>query len=574
MRTKLKILCMIITFIFVTQLTASLCSSSTVSAMSIKKETKPSGIQALKPPSGEEAKAKRAEAYYKEGYRLYTMKRYREAIAEYKKALRILPYMTKAYYWIAKCYYKLGDMDKSAWNCRRALQLVSDYKDPARLLKIIERRKEYLAATSKKTYVKETIPPPPIKEEKKVREEKSGLITIDLRDVEISHAMRMISKETGKNIVVSKDVDGRITISFSNVAFEEAFEAILEASNCIAVREGDIIKVLPSGEPPKIIHLPNGYINKTFTINYVSTDDLKETLIKFVPEITKVITTKGSKYIVVEGPPESVRKVEKLIKSIDTPPKQVMVEAKIIEVTHSDTGDLGMNLKWTNPNNPTEVLQTKGLAAPPTATGATGLYYSITNQNIEALVETLQTRTGYNLLSSPKVMTINEQEAEIITGSRLGYKVKTYTETGMIESVEFLDVGTKLVITPSIKSDGYMMMDIHPEISEGSIINELPQKRSTETTTKLIVKDGQTIIIGGLMKEYSQKVNKGIPFLMDIPLIGIPFRRVEIENEKKEIIILMSPHIITTKLIEEMEKPIKKFEEKFEKYETPMDLLK
>ena len=532
----------------------------------------------LQPSIGE-----RAEAYYKNGYQFYTLEKYKEAIVEYGKALDLAPDMAKAHYWLAKCYYKLSNLEKSAWQCNAALQVDSTYEEPKNLLQIIEKRKASIVASKAKpkTLVTETKPPaqpppppPPPLNQQKVEQRNSGLLSLDLRDVEISHAMRILSKESGRNIVVSKDVEGRITVSLSNVTFDDAFNAILKASSCIAQWEGDIIKVLPSGEPAKIIRLSNGNINKTVTINYVNPDDIKETLTKFVPDNTKVITTKGSKYIVLEGPPDSVAKVEKLIKGLDTPPKQVMVEAKIIEIAHTDKENLGVNMKWTNPNNATETLQTKGLANPSTATGATGLYYSVTNQNIEALVEALQTKTGYNLLSSPKVMTLNEQKAEIITGQRLGYKVKTFTETTMMESVEFLDVGTKLVITPSIKDDGYMMMDIHPEISEGSIVNDLPQKKSTETTTKLLVKDGQTIILGGLMKEYSQEVKKGVPFLMDIPFLGTLFRRTDIENEKREIIILMSPHIITPAFIEGMGKPIKEMEKKFEKYETPTGLVK
>lgn len=213
---------------------------------------------------------------------------------------------------------------------------------------------------------------------------------------------------------------------------------------------------------------------------------------------------------------------------------------------------MGVNAQWNNPSNANEVAQTKGLANPASMTGAKGLYYSVTSQNLTTLVEALSTRTGFNILSSPKVMAMNDQTAEIITGSRLGYKVKTITTTGMVESIEFLDVGTKLVITPSIKSDGLIIMEIHPEISEGAIIGDLPQKNSTETTTKLIVKDGQTIIIGGLIRDTSKKEVIGVPVLMDIPVIGSFFKRTNLTSEKKEVIVLITPHIVNAKLVGDM----------------------
>ena len=159
---------------------------------------------------------------------------------------------------------------------------------------------------------------------------------------------------------------------------------------------------------------------------------------------------------------------------------------------------------------------------------------------------------GYVLVQ----MAMNDQTAEIITGSRLGYKVKTVTTTGMVESVEFLDVGTKLVITPSIKSDGLIIMEIHPEISEGAIVGDLPQKNSTETTTKLIIKDGQTIVIGGLIRDTSKKEVKGVPLLMDIPVIGAFFKRTDITSEKKEVIVLITPHIMNSRSLDQMEAKI------------------
>jgi general secretion pathway protein D len=237
---------------------------------------------------------------------------------------------------------------------------------------------------------------------------------------------------------------------------------------------------------------------------------------------------------------------------------------------------MGMNHSYTNPNNATEVGQTVGLSGSPSDTGATGLYYTVTNQNLTSLVEMLSQRSGFNILSSPKVMAMNGETASIITGSRLGYKVKTTTPSGMTESVEFMDVGTMLTITPSIKSDGLIIMDIHPEISEGSIVNELPQKQSTETTTKLIVKDGQTIIMGGLIRDTAKKEVKGIPVLMDLPLIGSLFKRTDLSSEKTEIIVLLTPHIMDSRSSDEMDKNIKDFEKKRQNISpTPtMDLLR
>jgi type II secretory pathway component GspD/PulD (secretin) len=515
----------------------------------------------------------RAEAYYNQGYLYYIEKSYSLAIPEYDKALSLEPNMAKAYYWKAKCHYFMKDYNRAKENLTQATNISPGIYDAPAFMRKID--SQLNATTPVKTTPKPVLTAPPSPASSPSPSpvpEKAPAISMNLRAVEISHAFNLLAKETGQNIVVSKDVHGKITLSLTDVTTQEAFDAILKAGNCAYVTEGSVIRIIPSGASKKIQYLPGGLINKTYELNYVKPDDMSGTLRTILPEGTKVVTTPGSNSMMVEGMEDAIEKADDTIANLDVPPRQVMVEARIVEVSHIDSSALGVNLDYTSGNSET---QTKNLATPPTATTATGLFYTVTETNIEGLLETLQTKTGYNLLSSPKVMAMNEKEAEIITGQRLGYKVKTITDTGLIESVEFLDVGTKLVFTPHIKSDDMILMDIHPEISEGSIVNDLPQKKSTETTTQLMVKNGETIIIGGLMKDNTQKVNKGIPFLSEIPFIGVPFRRVEITTEKREIIVLISPRIITAGVIENMKPEADKLEKKRqdEHYSSPKDLI-
>lgn len=516
--------------------------------------------------------AVRAEAYYKQGYLYYSEKNYNLAIEEYNKAVLLDPSMAKAYYWRGKSHYMTGQTEQARTDVTKALNLSPNYDNWPTFLKKMDPAKPITSPTVTKPVAPVT---PPTADIAPLKNEGPRSISIDLRAVDISYAFRLFSRETGENIVVSDTVRGKITLSLNNVTTEEAFNAILKAGNCSFVKDGNIIRIIPSGEPKKITYLQGGIVNKTYTINYIKSEDMASTLGTLLPEGTKILVA-GSNRIVIEGVEEAINRADDIIGNLDCAPKQVMVEARIIELTNSNSSALGMNFKFTDPNNPASILQTKGLAAPPTASTATGLYYSVSNQNMDVLLEALSVTTGYDLLSSPKVMALNGEKAEIITGQRLGYKVKTITDTGLIESVEFLDVGTKLVFTPFIKDTGYIIMDIHPEISEGSIVNDLPQKKSTETTTQLMVKDGETIIIGGLMKDFSQKVNKGVPFLSDIPFIGVPFRRVELVTEKREIMVLISPRITTSDELNKMGTEIEKFKQRQvdERKDGPMELIK
>ena len=515
----------------------------------------------------------KAQAYFAQGYLYYLEKSYKEAIPEFVKALQYEPEMAKARYWMAKSYYQLGKYRNTVNQCNAALGIAPRYKNaktllvraqnmigsaPASRQKATRAKKRTVTRAIEKRIVTRTVEirkAPEMKriEPKTSKIESQRLISLDLRNVDISSVLQIFSKETGISVIAGPDVYGKITAILNNVTPQDALDIILKSNGYTYAIQGDVVQVYSSTEPARVEELPGGLFVRTFIINYVGPDELLATLTKLMPDNASIYTTKGSKTVVVKGTASDIKRAEVLIRNLDIPPRQVMVEAKIIEVSLNESQNLGMNNSWTNPDNATQNLQTKGLANPPTATGATGLYYSITDQNMTSLVEALSTRTGFNILSSPKVMAMNEQKAEIITGSRLGYYVNTVTTTGLVQNVEFMDVGTKLDITPSVKSDGMIIMDIHPEISDGSIVNNLPQKNSTETTTQLIVKDGQTIVIGGLIRDTQKKEVKGVPILMDIPVIGLLFKRTDLSSEKREIVVLMTPHIVNAKYMEEME---------------------
>lgn len=523
-----------------------------------------------------------AEAYFSQGYLYYLEKSYNEAIPEFVKALRFEPGMAKARYWMAKTYYQLGRYKNAINQCDAALTIKPNYKYVQSLKARAEKMLAAASAPKAPATRKRASAYSSTRITKKAaaivtaKKRSSRLISLDLRNVDISSVLQIFSKETGISVISGRDVYGKVTVVLNNVTPEDALDIILKSNGYTYTRQGNIVQVYSSTEPARVEELPGGVFVRTFIINYVGPDDLLTTLSKLMPEDTSIYTTKGSKTVIIKGSADDIRRAEVLIRNLDIPPRQVMVEAKIIEVDLNESQSMGMNQSWTNPNNATQILQTTGLANPPTAIGAMGLYYSITDQNITTLVEALATRTGFNILSSPKVMALNEQKAEIMTGSQLGYYVNTVTTTGLVQNVEFMDVGTKLDITPSVKSDGMIVMDIHPEISEGQIVNNLPQKNSTETTTQLIVKDGQTIVIGGLVRDTQQKQVHGVPVLMDIPLFGALLKRTDITSEKKEIIVLITPHIVNAKYIDEMESKASEMGKRKKELEPsmPLDLVR
>jgi type IV pilus assembly protein PilQ len=142
------------------------------------------------------------------------------------------------------------------------------------------------------------------------------------------------------------------------------------------------------------------------------------------------------------------------------------------------------------------------------------------------------------------VLVLNKQSGQVIVGQQLGYQTTTVTQTTSTQAVQFLDTGTILSFRPFIGDDGYIRMEVHPEDSSGSVTNNLPNKTTTEITSNVMVKDGNTIVIGGLFHEASTSGRNQIPGLGNLPLVGALFRSQTDTTQRHEVIILLTPHII------------------------------
>jgi type IV pilus assembly protein PilQ len=150
------------------------------------------------------------------------------------------------------------------------------------------------------------------------------------------------------------------------------------------------------------------------------------------------------------------------------------------------------------------------------------------------------------VLANPKVLALNKQKGEVIVGRKDGYMTSTTTESSTVQTVEFLETGTRLVFRPYIGDDGYIRMEIHPEDSSGGLAGQanLPFKITTEVTSNVMVKDGNTIVIGGLFREDSNTTRGQVPFLGNLPLAGALFRKQSDHTLREEVIILLTPHIV------------------------------
>ena len=380
-------------------------------------------------------------------------------------------------------------------------------------------------------------------------------ISLNLMNAPLNTVIYALGKEAGLNIVASDDIQGTVTIAVNEVSPYDALVAVLNTSGFSYRKENDIMQIVV---PPmrrragEELFTKKGLETKAFMVNNLAPADVEDMIKKLGYTDTRILSAKGSNMLVVEAPSDAMEKISSIFKRLDASPKQVLVESQILEITAGNAATpnvLGAQGQYTSSSYD---VQTQGFANPAT-TGTAGFYAHVIRGNVEAYVEALENKEGYNLLAHPKVIAVSGKSANIISGSKLGYKTTITTQTGTIQNVDFLEVGTKLSFTPYVYNDGTIRMDIHPEVSEGSITTDgLPQKQTTEATTTVIVRDGETIVIGGLIKDKTKETEKGVPVVMYIPFIGNFFKRKEILWEKKEIIAVITPHIITDEKMKEM----------------------
>ena len=196
-----------------------------------------------------------------------------------------------------------------------------------------------------------------------------------------------------------------------------------------------------------------------------------------------------------------------------------------------------------------------GLGSPPAVAERTrhfplngGLKFGFLDSNLGAFIEALEQVGDTNVIANPRLMVLNKQRAEIQIGEKKGYINQTVTETSSSQSVEFLDIGAQLRLRPFISSDGLIRMEVHPELSDGDVKVEnnftLPNKTITQVTTNIMVRDGCTVIIGGLIKEELTTTTTQIPVLGNLPVVGFAFRQSDEKTERHEVLVLITPRIV------------------------------
>ena len=378
-----------------------------------------------------------------------------------------------------------------------------------------------------------------------------NLLTVEVRGAPLHSVLSLIAVQQGLSIAANSSLDMPVTVSLQPTTLENALDAVTSVSGCTWTKIRDVIYVTPIQAQSPENFVIQGRAIQVFDLNYASGTDLEKVVTGLLSPIGKVFVRqvdtrdklKAMEQLVVEDIPAYVARICNYVAQADRPPRQVMVEARILQVKLSNENRHGINFDALVRVSGADV-HFKSLALA-TGLGPAGVV-TVDGTDFDSLVECIINNGDTKTLASPKLLMINGQESKIQIGRRLGYLVATTTQTSTIQDVQFLEVGIVLTVTPHITEDGRVLMKVHPKVSNGDInaTTSLPEEETTEVDTSVLVNDGSGVIIGGLIQELDDVRQSKLPLLGDLWLVGKLFQRNTVSRSRNEIIVALLPRIV------------------------------
>ena len=380
----------------------------------------------------------------------------------------------------------------------------------------------------------------------------NGWVTLFARDASLKDILALVAQNQGLNLVCADTSDAKVSITLHEAPLEDALTALASVAGCTWTRHNNIIHVFSLADagnlPPEI----QGLQMKVFQLNYSAAEDLDEIVKGMLSPVgsSYIISSdpadnrKAKDKIVAEDLPAFLARIEQQIKQMDVPPRQVLIEVHVLEVDLEDGQNHGVNfdqLARFGANNLR--LGWHGFADPLAPQAAV---LELNGGDTEALIQCLKTTSDAKTLASPKVLVVDGQEAKFQVGQRLPYVVTTTSQTSTQESVNFLDTGIVLSVTPRIGPNDQILLQAKPEVSSGQVnpTTGLPETETSHVETDVLLRNGQGMVIGGLIQEQDSNTQSKVTHLGDIHLLGHLFRTRQLQKERSEIIFVLVPHLL------------------------------
>jgi type II secretory pathway component GspD/PulD (secretin) len=384
----------------------------------------------------------------------------------------------------------------------------------------------------------------------------SNRITIDAQGADIKTVLRTISDYSGKNIVYGPDVKGEVFVHIKDVPWEEALDIILRAHGYGYREEYGMIRVseigrltkeeldLQSAERKKDDLLP--LLTKIIFVNNSNAEEMQRALQNMVSLRGKLDVDKGSNSLIVNDTEPVIEKIEEMVQTLDKKTYQVDINAKLVDVDVEATRELGID--WSMLNLHASGFSGVGSAevsnAIPVSAGTVKFGTVRSWGELNTILQMLEKSNKANIISNPRITTMDNREASILVGKEIPLIVADEAGNPITELTK---IGIMLKVIPHVNADRTITLDLHPEVSDlqaestaqGGIIIS-----TNEADTRVVVKNGDTAVIGGLIKNSQTSVRQGVPVLKDIPFLGWLFSSSSKADKKQELVIFVTPTIV------------------------------
>jgi len=387
-------------------------------------------------------------------------------------------------------------------------------------------------------------------------------VSLNLENAELKTVLRAMAKYNRRNIIIAGDIKGSITMTLHNVSWDRAFQEIVNAGGLDYVEQGGIIRV---ASREKLVsemrdrENARELITNVYKVEYAAAEEISPSLAKILSSRGSIQVDKRSNSLVITDVDYKHEEIAQMMRILDVSALQVEIMARIVDIDVSASRDLGISWQVNNiastaynaqspgPVNPNALpgVQVPDLlpaAGRPTVSVGTIRSFA----QLDATLNILESKGKSNTISNPRITSLNNKEAKIIGGKKIPLTIRDASGNSQ---VTMYTIGIKLTTTPHINSANNIILDVKTEISDldptATILGGVVIL-TNEAETQIVLNDGETAVIGGLVQTKGGKTVKGVPILMDIPIIGSLFRSTTTASSKREIMIFLTPHIVRT----------------------------
>lgn len=394
-------------------------------------------------------------------------------------------------------------------------------------------------------------------------------------DADVRDIFQLIAEVSDLNIIVSDDVKGAITLRLMDVPWDQALALILEVKNLGMIKKGNVVRILPkdqirSMEESKFTAARNkekleDLVTEVVPVSYTDLKNVETPSKELLTDRGKITADNRNKQLIVTDIPSVIASIKTLISILDTPERQVMIEARIVEADSTFNRNLGVNwgLIQKDFNYLTGDWQTVAgnlgfggnFVIPPASASAASVAgiggnisfgkFGADQTSLDLRLSAMESEGNGKIISRPRVTTLNGEKAKISQGTMIPYQTVSNTEI----TTELVEAALSLEVTPVINPDDSIILQIKatnssPGTTVATGAGAAPSIDSKEAETRVLVRDGETTVIGGIFVENDDFAENGVPILRDLPFIGHMFKSTQKTNSRSELLIFITPRIL------------------------------